>query len=147
MRPGDVAPDFELPDQDGRRIRLAGVLGAGPVVVYFYPRAGTPGCTREACGFRDAQDAFAASGARVVGVSGDSVDALARFARDRKLGFTLLSDADGAVRARWGVPRDFGVLPGRVTYVLDAVGVVRRVRRRGHRRGGAAMPDRPAPHR
>lgn len=127
MHVGERAPEFELLNHEGGVTRLRELLGRGPVVVFFYPKAGSPGCTKEACAFRDARQDLVDAGASVVGVSGDSVEELRRFAERRRLAFVLLSDAGGEVRRLWGVPRDFGVLPGRVTYVLDAGGVVRRV--------------------
>jgi peroxiredoxin Q/BCP len=133
MHVGDHAPDFELPDHAGGVSRLRNLLGHGPVVVFFYPKADSPGCTKEACAFRDARQELVDAGATVVGVSSDSVEELRRFAERRRLPFPLLSDAAGAVRRLWGVPRDFLIVPGRVTYVLDAGGVVRRVIRSGVR--------------
>jgi len=93
---GDSAPDFELPDQHGETVSLADLRGER-VVVYFYPRADTPGCTTEACGFRDAWDEFERRGVRVLGISDDPVDDLAAFAEKYDLPFTLLSDEEGAV--------------------------------------------------
>jgi peroxiredoxin Q/BCP len=124
MHPGDQAPDFTLPDQHGNPVRFADLLGKGPVVVFFYPKAGSPGCTKEACAFRDIHDTLIEAGASVVGISGDSTHEIAAFAEKRRLRYTLLSDAKGEVRGLWRVPRDFGIFPGRVTYVLDATGVV-----------------------
>jgi peroxiredoxin Q/BCP len=121
---GQRVPDFELPDQDGRSIRLSSVLGQGPVVLYFYPKDYTPGCTTQACSFRDADDAFAAAGAIVLGISSDSVDSHRSFATHHRLGFRLLSDIDGKLRERLGIPRFMGFLDGRVTLVLDREGVV-----------------------
>ncbi|MFC6872648.1 thioredoxin-dependent thiol peroxidase [Halobellus marinus] len=96
LAPGMPAPDFELPDQDGETVSLSSYRGEY-VVVYFYPRADTPGCTTEACGFRDAYDEYAARDVRVLGVSDDPVDDLAPFAAEYDLPFRLLSDEDGAV--------------------------------------------------
>lgn len=127
MHIGDHAPDFTLPDQHANPVRFADVLGKGPVVVFFYPKAGSPGCTKEACAFRDIHDTLIEAGATVVGISGDSVEEIAAFAGKRRLRYTLLSDAKGEVRATWRVPRDLGILPGRVTYVLDAAGVVTKI--------------------
>lgn len=127
VRVGDRAPDFTLPDASGTPIRLADLLGEQALVLYFYPKDDTAGCTAEACGFRDAAAAFARAGARVVGVSGDSVASHARFAARHDLSFTLLSDARGELRRRYGVPKTFGLLPGRVTYVIDRAGIVRHI--------------------
>lgn len=123
---GDRAPAFELPDQDGRPFRLADALGHGPVVVFFYPKDETTGCTREACAFRDEHEDFVAAGATVIGISSDDVASHARFAGKHHLPYRLLADEGGRVRTAFGVPRwGFGLVDGRVTYVLDAGGVVR----------------------
>jgi thioredoxin-dependent peroxiredoxin len=127
VRVGDVAPDFTLPDQSGTSVRLRDLLGRKTVVLYFYPKDGTPGCTIEARAFRDSYDAFTAAGAEVIGVSADSVASHRRFASHHQLPFLLLSDRDGAVRKLYGVEQTLGILPGRVTYVIDRTGVVRHV--------------------
>lgn len=124
---GDVAPDFTLPSQTGEPVRLHDVLERGPVVLYFYPRDETPGCTAEACSFRDSYDVFREAGAEVIGVSSDSVAAHGGFATKHRLPFTLLADDGGRVRRRYGVRPTLGILPGRVTYVIDGGGVVRHV--------------------
>jgi len=121
---GHAAPDFTLPDQDGREVRLADLRG-GWVVVYFYPADDTPGCTAESCSFRDSHEEFVDAGARVVGISGDSVESHRAFAAKHQLPFTLLADTDGSVRKAWGVTKTLGLLPGRVTFVVDPEGVVR----------------------
>ena len=127
IQAGDKAPDFTLPKQDGAQVNLGSLLKDGPVVVYFYPRDETPGCTAEACAFRDSHEVFAGAGAEVIGVSSDSVDKHAGFAGHHDLPFTLLSDQGGEVRKRYAVPAVLGVLPGRVTYVIDRSGTVRHV--------------------
>ena len=127
VKVGERAPDFSLPDAEDRTFRLSERRGKQPVVLYFYPKDDTPGCTREACGFRDAYEEFRERGAEVVGVSSDSGDSHRRFAAKHRLPFTLLSDADGAVRRLYGVPATLGLLPGRVTFVIDRDGVVRHV--------------------
>jgi len=127
VRVGDVAPDFTLPDQWGKPVRLSDLLGARTVVLYFYPKDETPGCTLEARAFRDSYEAFTAQGAQVIGVSSDSVRSHRRFAERHRLPFLLLSDRDGAVRDLFGVEKTLGLLPGRVTYVIDKTGVVRHV--------------------
>jgi thioredoxin-dependent peroxiredoxin len=124
---GDKAPDFTLPSQTGEDVQLSDRLGDRVVVLYFYPKDETPGCTREACAFRDSFEVFSEAGADVIGVSSDSVDKHASFADHHKLPFTLLSDAGGAVRKSYGVPSTLGLLPGRTTYVIDRAGVVQRV--------------------
>ena len=124
---GDPAPDFTLPSQSGEPVRLSDVWGRGPVVLYFYPRDETPGCTTEACTFRDSYEAFKEAGAEVVGVSSDSVASHEGFAAKHRLRFVLLADEGGGVRKRYGVKSTLGILPGRVTYVIDGQGVVRHV--------------------
>jgi peroxiredoxin Q/BCP len=127
VKVGDRAPDFSLPDASGRAVGLADFRGTKPVVLYFYPKDDTPGCTKEACSFRDQYEDFTAVGAEVIGVSSDSSESHQKFAAKYRLPFTLLSDRDGQVRKRYGVPATLGLLPGRVTFVIDAGGVVRHV--------------------
>ncbi|MGW2638068.1 peroxiredoxin [Streptomyces sp. NPDC001348] len=116
---GDKVEDFELPDETGVSRRLSDLLAEGPVVLFFYPAALTPGCTAEACHFRDLAAEFAAVGARPVGISGDSVERQQEFTGQHRLGMTLLSDPDGTVRERFGVKRGFSLAPTkRVTFVL-----------------------------
>ena len=125
IRAGDKAPDFTLPSQSGERVRLYDRLGERVVVLYFYPRDDTRGCTAEACAFRDSYEAFTDAGADVIGISSDSVDRHAAFAGKHKLPFTLLSDKGGQVRKSYGVPAVLGMVPGRVTFVIDREGTVR----------------------
>jgi thioredoxin-dependent peroxiredoxin len=124
---GDKAPDFTLPAQSGEQVRLADRLGERVVVLYFYPKDNTSGCTAEACAFRDSYEAFADAGAEVIGVSSDSADKHAAFAGKHHLPFTLLADQGGKVRRLYGVPATLGLIPGRVTYVIDRQGTVRHV--------------------
>jgi peroxiredoxin Q/BCP len=124
---GDKAPDFTLPSQSGEPVRLHDRLGERVVVLYFYPKDDTRGCTAEACAFRDSYEVFTGAGAEVIGVSSDSVGKHAAFADRHKLPFTLLSDQGGRVRKSYGVPAVLGLLPGRVTYVIDREGTVRHV--------------------
>jgi peroxiredoxin Q/BCP len=124
---GDRAPDFTLTTHDGRRVSLADFKGRQAVVVFFYPKDNTPICTREACAFRDAYEDFVQAGAVVIGVSGDSDVTHREFAKTRRLPYLLVADRDGSLRHAFGVPKTFGVLPGRVTYVIDREGVVRQV--------------------
>jgi thioredoxin-dependent peroxiredoxin len=124
---GDKAPDFTLPAQTGEQVRLSELLGERVVVLYFYPKDETSGCTAEACAFRDSYEVFTAAGAEVIGVSSDSVDRHAAFADHHKLPFTLVSDDKGQVRKLYGVSSLLGVIPGRVTYVIDRTGTVRHV--------------------
>jgi len=125
IRAGDKAPDFTLPSQSGEQVRLYDRLGDRAVVLYFYPRDDTRGCTAEACAFRDSFEDFTDAGAEVIGVSSDSVDRHAAFAGKHKLPFTLLSDQGGQVRKSYGVPAVLGMVPGRVTFVIDREGTVR----------------------
>ncbi|MGW4436859.1 peroxiredoxin [Streptomyces sp. NPDC004596] len=116
---GDKVEDFALPDETGALRSLGELLAEGPVVLFFYPAALTPGCTAEACHFRDLAAEFAAVGARPVGISGDSVERQQEFAGRHTLGMPLLSDADGVVRDRFGVRRGFTLAPTkRVTFVI-----------------------------
>ncbi|MEU6368739.1 peroxiredoxin [Streptomyces sp. NPDC046931] len=116
---GTRIEDFALPDETGTQRRLSELLTEGPVVLFFYPAALTPGCTAEACHFRDLAAEFAAVGARPVGISGDDVDRQREFTGRHALGFPLLSDADGTVRERFGVRRGFSLAPTkRVTFVI-----------------------------
>lgn len=117
---GDVAPDFELPDEDGVPRTLHDLLATGPVVLYFYPAAMTPGCTAESCHFRDLRAEFEAVGARRVGISADPVEKQKRFSDKYAFDFPLLSDPDGAVATQYGVRRRFTKLSPvkRTTFVI-----------------------------
>jgi peroxiredoxin Q/BCP len=132
LEAGQEAPDFTLPDQDGRELSLSSLRGR-IVVLYFYPRADTPGCTAQACGVRDHFDDYAESGARVIGVSPDEVGAVKKFAEKFELDFTLLADADHAVADAYGTwveksmygKKYMGVQ--RATFLIDAGGKVAKV--------------------
>ncbi len=124
---GSKAPDFTLPSQSGEMVSLKEFLGEKVVILYFYPKDDTPGCTKEACAFRDEHEEFGKLDAEVIGVSSDSVESHRRFAEKHDLSFTLLSDEGGKVRKLYGVSNTFGIFPGRVTYVIDEAGVVRHV--------------------
>jgi len=126
VKPGSPAPDFALPDANGKEVRLADFRGR-PVVLYFYPKDDTPGCTKEACSFRDQYQDFQDAGAAVLGVSSDSSESHRKFAERHRLPFTLLADRGGKVRKLYGVPATLGLLPGRVSFVIDGQGVVRHV--------------------
>ncbi|MGZ3582091.1 MAG: peroxiredoxin, partial [Ktedonobacterales bacterium] len=115
----DAAPDFALPTQGGTLVRLSDFLGKQAVVLYFYPKDNTRGCTAEACAFRDSYEVFKDAGAEVIGVSSDSEESHQQFATQHRLPFVLLSDRDGELRKRYGVPTTFGLVPGRVTYIID----------------------------
>jgi thioredoxin-dependent peroxiredoxin len=125
LQPGDAAPDFTLPDADGKLVSLADFRGRTEVVLFFYPKDNTPGCTREACSFRDCFESFRDAGALVIGISSDSGASHRQFAERFRLPFMLLSDHDGTVRARYGVAKTLGLLPGRVTFLIDRHGIVR----------------------
>jgi thioredoxin-dependent peroxiredoxin len=127
IRAGDPAPDFALPDASGKTVRLGDYRGKKAVVLYFYPKDDTPGCTKEACTFRDQYQDLQDAGAEVIGISSDSAESHAKFAAKYKLPFTLLADRGGSVRKQYGVPATLGLLPGRVTFVIDRNGVVRHV--------------------
>jgi len=123
---GDKAPDFTLDSASGP-VTLSAYRGDKVVVLYFYPKDDTYGCTKEACAFRDSFEDFVDAGAEVIGVSSDSVASHESFAGKHRLPFTLVADPGGAVRREFGVPSTLGMLPGRVTYVIDREGVVRHV--------------------
>lgn len=123
---GDAAPDLALPSQSGEQVRLSEIWRQRVVVLYFYPKDDTRGCTKEACAFRDSYEVFRDAGAEVIGVSGDPVASHEAFAGRYELPFTLLSDVDGTARQQYGVKRTLGI-PGRVTYVIDTGGIVRHV--------------------
>ncbi len=122
---GEAAPDFTLLDQRGQRVTLSDLLRERCVVLYFYPKDDTPGCTAEACSFRDQYEVLKTAGAEVVGVSSDDVQAHEAFVAKYNLPFTLLSDPGGSVRALYGVKRSLGLIEGRVTFVIDREGIVR----------------------
>jgi peroxiredoxin Q/BCP len=124
---GDLAPDFTLPNQEGKPVSLKDFIGKSVIVLYFYPKDNTPGCTAEAACFRDSYEVFKQVGAEVIGVSSDSAESHQQFATQHRLPFILLSDRGGAVRKRYGVPTTLGLLPGRVTYIIDRRGVVRHI--------------------
>jgi thioredoxin-dependent peroxiredoxin len=131
LEAGDAAPDFTLHDQDGKNVSLAGLKGE-TIVLYFYPRADTPGCTTQACGVRDRGADYKAAGARVIGVSPDTVEAVRKFADKFDLDFTLLADADHAVAEKYGAwveksmygKKYMGVQ--RATFIVDPKGKIAR---------------------
>lgn len=119
------APDFSLSDQDGKTFTLSKMVGTKNIVLYFYPKDDTPGCTKEACSFRDSFEDFLGADALVVGVSSDDKNSHQNFASKYKLPYPLLSDIDGEVRKAYRVPKTLGLIPGRVTFVIDKKGVIR----------------------
>ncbi|EPX56744.1 Alkyl hydroperoxide reductase subunit C-like protein [Cystobacter fuscus DSM 2262] len=128
IKVGDEAPDFNFTHKNGSPASLKSLRQQKAVVLYFYPKDDTPGCTAQACSFRDSYEDFVQAGAEVIGVSSDDASKHEAFAARYRLPFTLVSDADGELRKRYGVPRSFlGLVPGRVTYVIDRQGVVQHV--------------------
>ena len=122
---GSKVPVFTLPDQNGQMFDLEKVIGRKNLVIYFYPKDDSPGCTKEACYFRDQYEVFNQADALIIGISGQSVASHRKFADKYNLTFTLLSDAGNKIRKQFGVPTDFfGMLPGRVTYIVDKTGTV-----------------------
>jgi len=125
LKPGDQMPLFELLDQDGELYRMEDVVGEKNLVVYFYPKDDTPGCTKEACKFRDDFEVFTDLNALVIGISGDSPESHQEFKEKYNLPFTLLSDEESKVQELFGVEDAFmGLVSGRVTFVIDMDGVV-----------------------
>ncbi len=123
---GDKVPSFVLKDQNGIPFKVNSEMGKA-MVIYFYPKDDTPGCTKEACKFRDDFESFLELETMVIGISGDSVESHKKFELKYKLPFTLLSDIKNEVRNLFGVPKSMFFLPGRVTYVIDKKGVVQYV--------------------
>jgi peroxiredoxin Q/BCP len=122
---GSKVPSFTLKDQDGNLFDLKSVVGKKNLVIYFYPKDDSPGCTKEACYFRDQFEVFNQADARIIGISGQSVESHKKFAEKYHLSFTLLSDEGNKVRKLFGVPSNmFGSIPGRVTYIVDKTGTV-----------------------
>lgn len=124
---GDAAPDFALPSQTGQKIRLSDFCGKKIVVLFFYPKDNTPGCTAEVCTFRDSFEIFKEAGAELIGISSDDAASHEKFSSQHHLPFLLLSDEGGKIRKTYGVASTLGLLPGRVTYVIDRKGTVRHI--------------------
>jgi len=124
---GDAAPNFRLPTNDGSYVALADFLGKKNVVVYFYPKDFTQGCTAEACSFRDSYETFKDLGAEVIGISSDTQSSHRDFAQKHHLPFILLSDADGSARKAYGVKKTLGLFAGRVSFVIDKKGIIRHI--------------------
>jgi peroxiredoxin Q/BCP len=124
---GDKAPDFTLPSQMGDNVTLSEFFGKKNIVLYFYPKDESPGCKREACSFRDSYEDLTNLGAEVLGVSGQSVESHKSFATHYGLPFVLLSDKGDKVRELYGVPSTMGLIPGRVTYIIDKKGIIRHI--------------------
>ncbi len=127
VKVGDKAPDFTLKSQTGQDVSLHDYIGKKPIVLYFYPKDFTSGCTKEACAFRDSYEQFKDLGAEVIGVSTATADKHKEFSTAYNLPFTLLADEGAGVRKLYGVPSSVALWPGRVTYVIDKQGVVRHI--------------------
>ncbi|QNF35357.1 peroxiredoxin [Adhaeribacter swui] len=125
LKPGTPAPDFALQNAQNQTFRLSDLRDKKSIVLYFYPKDDTRGCTAEACSFRDQYEVFQEQGAEVVGVSSDGTDSHQSFATKYQLPFVLLSDPQGQVRKLYDVPKTLGLIPGRATYVIDKKGMVR----------------------
>ncbi len=124
---GDRAPDFSATTSDGKKLCLADYLGKRALVLFFYPKDGSPICTQEACAFRDSYEQFVQAGADVIGVSSDSEESHRAFSQQHRLSFPLVSDVDGSLRKAFAVPKTLGLFPGRVTFVIDQAGVIRQI--------------------
>jgi peroxiredoxin Q/BCP len=128
LQVGDKIPNFSAKDNNGNDFNSDSIIGNKPVVLYFYPKDNTPGCTAQACSFRDQYEDFKDLGAEVLGISSDSIGSHEKFIQKYKLPFILLSDSDKKIRNLFGVKPDlFGLLPGRVTYVADKNGIIQLV--------------------
>lgn len=124
---GDKAPDFTLSSQTGESVTLSDLIGKKNIVLYFYPKDKSKGCTRQACEFRDKYEVFTDLGAEVIGISSDDIKSHESFADEYNLPFMLLSDENNEVRKLFGVKSTFGVISGRVTYVIDKKGIIRHI--------------------
>jgi peroxiredoxin Q/BCP len=123
MEEGQNLKPFKAKDQNGEVFDVSVFLGKKPLVIYFYPKDFTPGCTKEACSFRDKYEDFKELGAEVIGISGDSESSHKRFAKKHNLPFILLSDQNGQIRKLFGVKKNLlGLIPGRETFIFDAEG-------------------------
>ena len=128
LKIGDMVPIISLPDQHGNLVNFDDFINKHPLVIYFYPKDDTPGCTREACGFRDQFEVFQEAGAKIFGISADSPKSHLKFIEKYRLPFSLLSDQDKKVQKQFGVSTSlFGLLPGRVTFIIDREGIIRKV--------------------
>lgn len=128
LKVGDKVPEFTAKNQHGNLFNSGDVIGKKGVVLYFYPKDDTPGCTAQACSFRDQYEDFLSLNTEVIGVSGDNEKSHQKFAQKYRLPFTLLSDSNKELRKLFGVPTNLlGLLPGRVTYVIDQNGIIRMI--------------------
>ena len=127
LRVGEEAPNFTLRDQDGLEVSLEDHQNKNNVVLFFYPKDFSPGCTTQACSFRDSYEDFTDLGAVVIGISGDSVESHKKFLDAYLLPFTLLSDLEGEVRSLYGATKAFGLIPGRYAFIIDKKGIIRHI--------------------
>lgn len=127
LNTGDQAPDFTLTSQSGESVRLSSFQGKQSVVLFFYPRDFSPGCTKEVCHFRDSYEEFSKLGAQVIGISSNDQASHEKFASQYKVPYLLLTDPGASVRDAYGVKKTFGLLPGRATFVIDKNGTVRHI--------------------
>lgn len=128
MKIGDACPIFELEDQHGTIFSISDYIGKDILVIFFYPKDDTPGCTKEVCSFRDSFQNFSELGCKVVGISSDSAKSHLQFANKHQLPYPLLSDSKKIVRKLFHVPSNlFGLIPGRVSYIVDKKGTIRGV--------------------
>jgi len=128
LKVGDTIPNFSSKDTNGNLFESKNLVGQKPAVIYFYPKDNTPGCTAQACSFRDQYQDFQDLGAEVIGISSDSEASHQKFSKQYKLPFILLSDNDKKIRNLFGVPAGlFGLIPGRVTYVADKQGIIKMI--------------------
>jgi len=127
LKVGETAPDFTLMNQHEQPVSLSDFKGSKNVVLFFYPKDETPGCTKEACKFRDEYEVFSDLGTEVIGISGDSGKSHKSFAENHRLPYQLLSDKGNAVRKAYGIPNTFFLIPGRVTFVIDREGIIRHI--------------------
>ena len=125
MKVGDRAPEFTLQSSEGKAISLSDIIGPKNIVLYFYPKDESYGCTKQACSFRDNYEVFKDLGAEIIGVSSDDVQSHQSFIQNHRLPFILLSDVNNDVRKLYGVSSTFGLIPGRVTFIIDKKGIVR----------------------
>jgi len=127
LKIGDKAPEFSLPDQNQQPVSLSDFVGKQILVVYFYPKDFTGGCTAESCSFRDSYAAFSSNGAQVLGISQDGAESHQKFIAAHSLPFPLLSDVDGAAAKSFGLKKTLGLIPARVTFVIDKQGIIQGV--------------------
>ena len=127
LNAGDTLPNLTVTTHRGDTISLSDFRDQSALVLFFYPKSGSPICTKEACAFRDAYEGFVEAGATVIGISGDAGRNQQQFASQHHLPFLLATDTDGQIRRVLGVPKSLGIFPGRVTYVVDKRGVIRHI--------------------